>query len=142
MKKGFIDDFVSGNEHPAEVKEPTAEEKIQLLIEDTVLHLEKQHGVKVHPILFYDLANDPDKKDPVIGYVKEPSLQVKIRVLDKGSQLGEFAASFEMLELCMDKEASDRRMYEPKPGNDKYILGACLQAQRLIEISLSQFKKK
>lgn len=125
-----------------EVKEPTQEEKTQALIEETVARLEREHNVKIHPILFYDLANDPDKKDPVIGYVKEPALEVKIRVLDKGSQLGEFAASYEMLELCLDKKASDKRMYSREPGNDKFILGACLQAQRLIEISLSQFKKK
>lgn len=124
-----------------ETKELTQEEKTQTLIDETIARLEKQHGVKVHPILFYD-PSDTEKKDPIIGYVKEPGLQVKIRVLDKGSQLGEFAASFEMLDLCLDKAASDRRMYEDKPGNDKYILGACLQAQRIIEIALSQVKKK
>lgn len=121
---------------------PTQEEKTAMLISETVERLEKEHGVKINPILFYNLAKDPDKKDPVIGYVKEPGLQVKIRVLDKGNQLGEFAASYDLLELCLVKEASDKRIYTDTEANHKYILGACFEAQKLIEISLSQFKKK
>jgi hypothetical protein len=112
-------------------------------IETTAAQLEARDDVKakVHPILFYN-PKDTEKADPVIGYIKEPPRAVKIRVLDKGVQLGDFAASSEMLDLCLIKDASDHRIYSERAEHDFYYLGACNEAQKIIQIALSQFKKK
>jgi hypothetical protein len=91
--------------------------------------------------LFYD-PKDTEKLDPVIGYIKEPPRLVKIRVLDKSSQVGDFAAASEMLDLCLIKDASDYRIYSEKSEHDSYFLGACYSAQKILQIALSQFKKK
>lgn len=98
-------------------------------------------GVPVTPFVFYDPA-DKEKTDPVIGFLKDPDLQVKIRVLDKSSALGDFAGSYEMLQLCLVTEDSDPRISSTKHSDHKYVLGACFEAQQLIQIALSQFKKK
>lgn len=123
------------------VMEQTPEEILQLAIEDTANKLAAEKGVPVHAFVFYD-SKDTDKKDPVIGYMFEPDLMTKIRVLDKSSTLGDFAGSHEMLQLCLIKEASDKRIYSTQRIHDKYVLGACLEAQKMIQIALSQFKKK
>lgn len=127
---------------PAVEPAKTPEQLLQPQLEAKAAELSVKHGVPVHPILFFDVKSDPTKQDPVIGYIKEPALEVKVRVLDKGEQQGIFAAALEMLEFCLDKEASDARISDRKPCNDKYVLGACLQAQQIIEIAISFFKKK
>lgn len=98
-------------------------------------------GTPVTPFVFYDPA-DKEKTDPVIGYLKDPDLLVKIRVLDKSSALGDFAGSYEMLQLCLVTEDSDPRISSTKHSDHKYVLGACFEAQQMIQIALSQFKKK
>lgn len=101
--------------------------------------LSEVHKTKVHPILFFA---DEEMKDPVKGYLKEPARLAKTRILDKSTQLGDWSAAAEMMELCLIKEESDSRMWSEAQECDQIYFGACNECQKLIRISLNQFKKK
>lgn len=116
----------------------------ETLVNEMAAHaaeLTKKHGANVTPILFYDQA-DENQTDPLKGYLKEPNRLAKLRILDKSSQIGDFSASAEMIDLCLIKEESDPRIYSEAPENDKFFLGACYRCQQLITMSFDQIKKK
>lgn len=121
--------------------EKTPFELLNDRINEKVQELEKREGVKVYPILFFDIT-DKELIDPVIGYIKEPSRLAKIRILDKSVQMGDFAASSEFIDMCLIKNDSDPRIYSTSQAFDSYYLGACNEAQKIISISVSQYKKK
>ena len=94
------------------------------------------HGCNVHPLVF--MAENDDK---VIGFIKEPPRHVKLRVMDKGLNAPATAAS-EVVEAFLIKEESDKRIWDEKPENDRYYLGATMEAYNMINMSVNQFKKK
>jgi hypothetical protein len=104
-------------------------------VADKVAELEKQYGVTVYPVVF----KDEEGKD-VVGYLKNPSRVVKLRVLDK-SIMSPISAGAELLEVCLIKEASDPRIFSEAPENDTYNLGAAMAASRVVAFSTNQFKK-
>jgi hypothetical protein len=93
-------------------------------------------GCKVHPLIF--MAEGEDK---VVGFIKEPPRHVKLRVMDKGLSQPATAAS-EVVEAFLIKEESDSRIWDEKPENDKYYLGATMEAYNMINMAINQFKKK
>lgn len=99
--------------------------------------LSKTHGCKVRPIIF----KDDETSEDVVGYVKEPSRLVKIRVMDK-LVTSPITAAAELLDIILLKDDSDPRIYSEKPENDKYYLGASLAAVSLVQLSNDLFKKK
>ena len=105
-----------------------AEEKANAL----ALHL----NTKVHPLVFKD-ENDVF----ITGFIKEPSRQVKLAVLDK-SVMGGFSAASEMLDAILLKEHSDPRLSSERPEDDKIYLGAVMAAYDLVKFSINTFKKK
>jgi hypothetical protein len=94
-------------------------------------------GVTVHAIVFQENADSPE----IIGFIKEPSRQVKLAVLDK-SVMGGFSAASEMLESILLKEHSDPRIYSENSADDKIYLGAVMAAYDLVKFSLNTVKKK
>jgi len=99
--------------------------------------LSAKHGAVVHPIVFKVEGSD----DEVIGFMKEPPRFVKLRVMDKGLTSPITAAS-EVVDAYLIKEESDSRIYNESPENDKYYLGATLEAYNLVTLAVNQFKKK
>jgi hypothetical protein len=99
--------------------------------------LSEKFGVKVHPLVF----KDPESENTIIGFMKEPSRQVKLAVLDK-AVMGGFSAAAEMLETILIREESDPRIYSDKSEDDNIYLGAVMAAYNIVQFSVNQAKKK
>jgi hypothetical protein len=105
-------------------------EEIQTKAEE----LSKQHGVKVHPVLF------KDGEESVIGFIKEPPRFVKMKIMDKGL-ISPISAASEIVDAYLIKEESDSRIYDEKPENDKFYIGAVMEAYNLVQLAVNQLKK-
>lgn len=99
--------------------------------------LSEKHGVKVHPIVFVDEAND----EQIVGYLKEPARIVKQRAMDK-VMLSSSSAGEEILTICLITEESNPRILSEAPENDKVYLGACQAALSLVQVMQNTLKKK
>lgn len=108
-----------------------------LAIEEKAIALTQQYACKVHPIVF----KTADDGETVIGYLKEPPREVKLRMMDKGISSPITAAS-EVLDAYLIKSESDPRIYTDGADNDKYYIGATMEAYDLVKIAVNQFKKK
>lgn len=108
-------------------------EEIQLKADE----LSAKHSCKVHPLIFKDV----DSEEEIIGFLKEPPRHVKLRVMDKGLTAPATAAA-EVVDAFLIREESDNRLYDENPANDKYYLGATMEAYNLINMAINQFKKK
>lgn len=104
-------------------------------INDKAGELSIRENCKVHPLVF------EDGTDRIIGFIKEPPRHVKLRVMDKGLTQPATAAS-EVVEAFLIKEESDSRIWDEKSENDKYYLGATMEAYNMINMAVNQFKKK
>jgi len=109
------------------------QEEIELKAKD----LSVKHGANVHPIVF----RIEDSDDTIVGFIKEPPRFVKLRVMDKGLTSPVSAAS-EVVDAYLIKEESDPRIFSEAAENDKYYLGATLEAYNLVTLAVNQFKKK
>jgi hypothetical protein len=109
------------------------QEEIELKVQE----LSAKHGAVIHPIVF----KIEDSEDTIVGFIKEPPRFVKLRVMDKGLTSPVTAAS-EVVDGYLIKEESDPRIYSEAPENDKYYLGATLEAYNLVTLAVNQFKKK
>jgi len=98
--------------------------------------LSHQLNTKVHALVFKD-----EDDNFITGYIKEPSRQVKLAVLDK-SVMGGFSAASEMLDAILLKEHSDPRLGSERPEDDKIYLGAVMAAYDLVKFNVNMFKKK
>jgi hypothetical protein len=92
---------------------------------------------KVHPLVFQIGADG----DIVIGYVKEPSRQVKLAVMDK-ALLYPMSSVAEVLPSIIIENESDPRILSEDSDNDKYFIGACNVVYGIIQLAANQFKKK
>lgn len=99
--------------------------------------LTAKYGVKVNPIIF----TVPDIEGNIIGYLKEPPRFVKLRIMDKGLTAPVSAAS-EIVDAYLIREESDPRIYSEDPNNDRFYIGATMEAYATIKIAINQFKKK
>ena len=88
---------------------------------------------KVLPIVFHDEATGED----IVGFIKEPSRMVKLRVMDK-AMTAPVTASAELFDSIFIEEESDRRFLT----DDKYYLGATMEAFKTVEMAVNTFKKK
>jgi hypothetical protein len=126
------------NEQQTEQQPFPAPKTIQEVIAEKATELSIREGVKVHPILFFYKGNE---SDPVIGYIKEPNRLAKVRILDKGDQMGNYTSATEMLESFLIPAESDSRILNPAPEYDELYLGAAMAAQKLILFAINQIKK-
>ena len=88
---------------------------------------------KVLPIVFHDVETGED----IIGFIKEPSRMVKLRVMDK-AMTAPVTASAELFDSIFIEEESDSRFL----SDDKYYLGATMEAFKTVEMAVNTFKKK
>lgn len=95
-----------------------------------------KEGCLVHPLIFM-----AGKDDQIVGFLKEPPRFVKLRVMDKGLTSPATAAA-EIVDAYLIKDESDKRIWDEKPENDKYYLGATMEAYNMINMAVNQFKKK
>ena len=99
----------------------------------------KHNAFKVYPIVF----NDPSTHlIEAVGYLKEPSLQAKLAVMDIAGQGQTFSSAAQILEVCLIREESDPRLISIEPQNHMYYLGAVNEASKLVKMFTNQFKKK
>lgn len=88
---------------------------------------------KVLPIVFHD----EDTGEDITGFIKEPSRMVKLRVMDK-AMTAPVTASAELFDSIFIEEESDKRFLT----DDKYYLGATMEAFKTVEMAVNTFKKK
>lgn len=110
--------------------------EIQEKINEKAQELSKAHGCVVHPLYFVD-----EEGNAVIGYFKDPPRFVKMKMLDK-SVTNPISAASDIIDGYLIKEESDVRIYDERPENDKYYIGATIEASKKIEAAINQFKKK
>lgn len=100
--------------------------------------LSQRLGVKVHPLVFVT----DDTEEQVVGYMKEPTRVVKMRAYDKAISGSQSFAGEELLEVCLVKDESDKRILSEDPANDALHLGACFSALSLVRVLQNQINKK
>jgi hypothetical protein len=88
---------------------------------------------KVLPIVFHDV----DTGEDIVGFIKEPSRMVKLRVMDK-AMTAPVTASAELFDSIFIEDESDKRFLT----EDKYYLGATMEAFKTVEMAVNTFKKK
>jgi len=104
-------------------------EKVEAKAQELSLKL----NCTVLPIVFHD----EDTNEDIVGYIKEPSRVVKLRVMDK-AMTSPVTAAAELFESIFLTEESDKRIM----SDDKYYLGATMEAFKTVEMAVNTFKKK
>jgi hypothetical protein len=100
--------------------------------------LSLKFGCTVTPLIF---KASEESEDIIIGYIKEPSRLVKLRVMDKA--LGSvMTASAELLDSIIISEESDPRITVDLPENDIFYIGAAKAAYDTVKMAVNQFAKK
>jgi hypothetical protein len=101
--------------------------------------LAKKYGVsKVHIYV----AIEPETKERIVGYLKEPNYMQKLFAMDKIATVGMFAAGDEMREALTLRDESDPRTYGTTSDCDPYRLGMTGSCIPIIEVIQNSFKKK
>jgi phosphotransacetylase len=105
-------------------------------IEEKAIELAKAFGVhKIIPIVFVEGGEE------IVGFMKEPSRQAKIAVMDK-ALMGGYSAAEEILRDLVLKDHSDPRILSDAPEHDKFYLGAVMVVYEQIKFSANTLKKK
>lgn len=108
------------------------------LASETAKRLTTELGVPVWPLCFLD----GEENEPIVGYIKEPSRQVKIAVMDK-NMVAPFSAAAEMYDIILIRNESDPRMWPDGPQSDDAIyMGAANAAWDRVKLKIDQFAKK
>lgn len=107
-------------------------------IKQKAADLTKELNVEVHPMTF--IGDSPD--DLVVGFVKEPPFLTKARAMDKVYAGMGFTANIEIMDLCLLKEHSDKRIYTESAQNDRYRLGCAKFCGNLLLLSTDVTEKK
>lgn len=107
-------------------------------IEVKAEQLSKALNCTVKPLVFVDA----ETKEEVVGFVKEPDRLLKLRMLDKSQQDGAFSFAAQVYDSILLKEESDPRLSSLDSKYDRYYLGGVMEAYKMVEISINNFKKK
>ena len=110
-------------------------------IELKASELSAKHGAYVLPIVLEDKDDNGVVIGTIIGFIKEPPLFMKMKILDKAMESPITAAS-SIVDAYLIKEESDPRMYNQERGNDQYYIGATMAAYTFIKVAANAFKKK
>lgn len=107
--------------------------------EEIAKTLAAKYGVsKVHIYI----GIEPETKERVVCYLKEPNYIQKIYVMDKMAQSMPFAAGDELRDLITLKEESDPRTYLENSAYDNFRLGVVGTCVQIIDVIQNSFKKK
>ena len=115
----------------------TLEQKVWKEIDAKVLELKATHG-KVIPLYFIDAETE----EPVIGFLKAPNLETKLRIwdlIDNGNSNVQISA---LIESNLIKECTDPKINNTDVDCEGYWMGAVLALKNSIKVSLPQTKKK
>lgn len=110
-------------------------------LEKEAAAIAKKHKVKkVHVYVHVN----PETKEEVVAYVKEPSYVQKLFAMDKISMVGPFSAGEEMRQILtlQGEGESDPKSYDSDEANDVYRLGVAGFCLQIIKVANNQFKKK
>lgn len=99
--------------------------------------LSVKHNCKVTPIVFHD----EEKNEDIIGFMRMPSRNTKMRMLDK-AMTAPLSGAGELFEAVLIIEESDPRFLSEDPECDKYYAGGATAAFAMVEIAVNTFKKK
>ncbi len=88
----------------------------------------KYNAAAVHPIVMIN----PDTKERVVAYLREPSYLQKIFAMDKIAQVGPFVAGDELRSALTIQEESDLLTYGESSECDPYKLGCTTYCVTLI----------
>lgn len=92
---------------------------------------------KVHPIV----QIEPDTLIRRVCYLREPSYDTKIRVMDKSITIGFYSAAEELRQSCVIREHSDALTYGDSPDCDRYKMGVVDECLGLVKRLENHFKK-
>lgn len=108
--------------------------EIQAMAEEKAKALTAQLGKEVTPMAFY-----VDRF--VVGYLTEPSRQVKMQAIDMYERSRTQAGDI-VLRQCLIKDESDKAILDESPSSDAIYLGAIDFACRLVKEATELLKKK
>lgn len=118
-----------------EKKEETVKSTKEIMEEKAEEIKERLGLYKVYPLLFIENGEE------IKGYMKEPSRQAKIAIMDK-SVMGAYSAVDEILPSVIIKEESDPRILSENPAHDRIYMGALMAVYDRIRYSTNEAKKK
>jgi hypothetical protein len=119
------------------VEESAKVDPVWAEIDAKVIDLKSKYGAVV-PLYFID----SETNEPVIGFVKAPNLETKLRIwdlIDNGSSNIQISA---LIESNLIKECSDPKINNTDVDCERYWMGAILALKNSIIVSFPQTKKK
>jgi hypothetical protein len=107
--------------------------------EAKAVEISKKLGVsKVYPYV----GIDPDTKERIVGFIKEPNYLQKIFAMDKIATVGMFMAGEELRSVLTIEDESDPRTYSTASDCDRFRLAMASICVTIIEVVQNSFKKK
>jgi len=119
------------------VEESVKVDPVWAEIDAKVIDLKSKYGAVV-PLYFID----SETNEPVIGFIKAPNLETKLRIwdlIDNGSSNIQISA---LIESNLIKECSDPKINNTDVDCERYWMGAILALKNSIIVSFPQTKKK
>lgn len=110
-------------------------EQIQEMAEKKATELSNGLGLRVIELIF------EQDNEFIVGYLKQPNRHTVRAAYDRMEKYGKLDAGDVLLDACLIREESDRRILDPNPKYDSIYNWACLEAFRLIEFNISLSKK-
>jgi hypothetical protein len=107
------------------------QEEIQLKAET----LTEQRRVKVYPIIV------DAKGEQIVGYIEEPKRQAKYAAMNELAKKDVATAGELILDACLIKEESDKRLYSQNAEHDSIVIGAAMACLKLVEVYEADLKK-
>ena len=119
------------------VEESAKVDPVWAEIDAKVIDLKSKYG-SVVPLYFID----SETNEPVIGFIKAPNLETKLRIwdlIDNGSSNIQISV---LIESNLIKECSDPKINNTDVDCERYWMGAILALKNSIIVSFPQTKKK
>lgn len=114
-------------------------DEAQSFVNQKSQELEVTMKCKVYPIL---LVESEDPLDLVIGFLKAPSRDIKVRAIDMIRNEGPMQGGSLLLNACLIKAESDPRLGDPSSAYDELNIGAMGAATKVVEFRVDISKKK
>jgi hypothetical protein len=96
---------------------------------------------KVHPIVFK--VQNEGVEEEVAGYIRNPDLATKLRLVDLINNGSAIVGSSNALESLLIRDYSDKRIVDKHiEENEKFWIGACYAMLGMIDVAYPDLKKK
>lgn len=97
--------------------------------------LSQQRQVKVYPIIV------DAKGEQIVGFIEEPKRQAKYAAMNELAKKDVATAGELILEACLIKEESDKRLFSQSSEHDSIVIGAAMACLKLVEVYEADLKK-